>query len=69
MSPVGQGTTCVLAAQFYLSISLVGFTRVISFLLFRTRHQPCAVLACLFALIPSEADFNGQRPANFFQLD
>ena len=33
MSPVGQGTKCVLAAQVYLSISLVGVTRVISFLL------------------------------------
>ena len=36
MSPVGQGTKCVLAAQFYLSISLVGFTRVTSFLLLLT---------------------------------
>ena len=32
MSPVGQGTECVLAARFCLSTSLVGFTRVISFL-------------------------------------
>ena len=31
MNPIGQATKHVLAAQFYLSISLVGFTRVISF--------------------------------------
>ena len=33
MCPPGQGTKHVLAAQVYLSISLVGFTRVISCLL------------------------------------
>ena len=41
--PTGQGTKRVLAAQFYLSISLVGFTRVISFLflLFQACHEVC----------------------------
>ena len=33
MSPVGQGTKHVLAAQVYLSLSLVVFARVIIFLL------------------------------------
>ena len=31
MRPIRQGTKCVLAAQVYLSVRLVGFTRVISF--------------------------------------
>ena len=41
MRPVGQGTKRVLAAQFYLSVSLVGFTRVISFLLLLADLATC----------------------------
>ncbi len=57
MSPVGQGTNHVLAAQFCLSISLVGFTRVISFLpLLLGDHEQQTQDVALLLLTCTETD-------------